>query len=540
MAESRVAVFRDRSTVMLFAAVFASTMASLCQATALGKQVYDLTGRELDLGLLGLAEFAPAALLVTVTGHVADKYDRRRVVAAGLMGELVCGILLAVYAASNPTSVKPIFGLVIAFGVAHAFVAPAIRSLPADVSTPTTFPQVVAINATMWQGAIITGPVLAGFLYAVDPSWAFVATAVLIGIAIVAVSGVVPATRRVHIPSTETGLRQAFEGLRVIRSNPILLGAISLDLFAVLFGGAVALLPTIAEKQLHVGAIGLGWLRAAAGIGAALTSVALAARPLTRRVGPTLFTVVAIFGAFTIVLGVTHSYALAFVALAGAERGRRGECVHPGHTRAARHSAVSAGTRCSPSRTSSSAARTSWARFESGVAGQLLGISGAVVLRWRGHPCDRRALGPDVPRVTACRPLRRDRATRPELRSLRPILLDPRPHDGREVIEVLAWPFTDQGARDGDGGAVTVDHDRPGAHAPTELAPVGLRREHDVRTVGIRPVRREQRHPFRPQLRVVEVGVEVVAHLDHPRRADAVPPATTRGARRAPLHPRDC
>ena len=220
MAESRVAVLRDRSTVMLFAAVFASTMASLCQATALGKQVYDLTGRELDLGLLGLAEFAPAALLVTVTGHVADKYDRRRVVAAGLMGELVCGILLAVYAASNPTSVKPIFGLVIAFGVARAFVAPAIRSLPADVSTPTTFPQVVAINATMWQGAIITGPVLAGFLYAVDPSWAFVATAVLIGIAIVAVSGVVPATRRVHIPSTETGLRQAFEGLRLDPIEP--------------------------------------------------------------------------------------------------------------------------------------------------------------------------------------------------------------------------------------------------------------------------------------------------------------------------------
>src|SRR5258706_10023064 len=220
MAESRVAVLRDRSTVMLFAAVFASTMASLCQATALGKQVYDLTGRELDLGLLGLAEFAPAALLVTVTGHIADKYDRRRVVAAGLMGELVCGILLAVYAASNPTSVKPIFGLVIAFGVARAFVAPAIRSLPADVSTPTTFPQVVAINATMWQGAIITGPVLAGFLYAVDPGWAFVATAVLIGIAIVAGSGGRPPPPPGPIPGNRAGVPQRREGLAAYQRDP--------------------------------------------------------------------------------------------------------------------------------------------------------------------------------------------------------------------------------------------------------------------------------------------------------------------------------
>ena len=256
MAEPRVAVLRDRSTVMLFAAVFASTMATLCQATALGKQVYDLTGRELDLGLLGLAEFAPAALLVTVTGHVADKYDRRRVVAAGLLGELVCGILLALYAASNPTSVKPIFALVIAFGVARGS---SLR--PSARCPPTCRPRrrsrkLSPSTTTMWQGAIITGPVLAGFLYAVDPSWAFVATAVLLGVAILAVAGVVARHRRVHIPSTETGLRQAFEGLRVIRSSPILLGAISLDLFAVLFGGAVALLPAIAEKQLRVGAVG--------------------------------------------------------------------------------------------------------------------------------------------------------------------------------------------------------------------------------------------------------------------------------------------
>ena len=379
MAESRVAVLRDRSTVMLFAAVFASTMASLCQATALGKQVYDLTGRELDLGLLGLAEFAPAALLVTVTGHVADRFDRRRVVAVGLIGELVCAVLLALYAASEPTSVRPIFGLVISFGVARAFVAPAIRSLPADVSTPTTFPQVVAINATMWQAAIITGPVLAGFLYAVGPSWAFVATAVLLGLAVLTVSEVIPLTRRIHIPSTETGLRQAFEGLRVIRSNAILLGAISLDLFAVLFGGAVALLPAIAEKRLGVGAIGLGWLRAAAGIGAALISVALAARPLRRRVGPTLFVVVAIFGVGTIVLGITRSYALAFIALAvlsGADAVSvfiRATLV-PLATPSALRGRVLAVENVFIGGSNELGA------FESGVAGQLLGISGAVVL----------------------------------------------------------------------------------------------------------------------------------------------------------------
>jgi hypothetical protein len=295
------------------------------------------------------------------------------------MGELVCGILLAVYAASRPTSVKPIFGLVIAFGIARAFVAPAIRSLPADVSTPTTFPKIVAINATMWQGAIITGPVLAGFLYAVNPAWAFVATTLLLGFAVVAVTGVVPAIRRVHIPSKESGRREAFEGLRVIRSSPILLGAISLDLFAVLFGGAVALLPAIAEKQLHVGAIGLGWLRAAAGIGAAAISIALAARPLVRRVGPTLFTVVAIFGAGTIVLGVTHSYALAFIALAVLS-GADAVSVFIRATLVPLATPPSLRGRVLAVENVFIGGSNELGAFESGVAGQVLGISGAVVL----------------------------------------------------------------------------------------------------------------------------------------------------------------
>src|SRR5258705_9862891 len=162
MAESRVAVLRDRSTVMLFAAVFASTMASLCQATALGKQVYDLTGRELDLGLLGLAEFAPSALLVFVSGPVADRFDRRRIAATGIVIEALFVLALAGYAGSDPTSTLPIFLLVIGYGTARAFAFPASRALPADTVPSTRMPWLVARQSICWQGASIIGPVLGG------------------------------------------------------------------------------------------------------------------------------------------------------------------------------------------------------------------------------------------------------------------------------------------------------------------------------------------------------------------------------------------
>ena len=218
-------------------------------------------------------------------------------------------------AASRPTAVWPIFVIVVAFGAARGFAAPAVRSIPAMVAPEGTLARVVAFNAGAWQVASIVGPVIGGLLYARQPWYAFAAASIVFSAAIVAL-----ATVRLQARPAPSGegptVSHALEGLRFIRRTPILLAAISLDLFAVLFGGAVALLPAIADKRLGVGAVGLGWLRAAGGIGASITAAALAARPLRRRIGRWLLLAVGVFGVATVALGLTRSYVVAFVAMA--------------------------------------------------------------------------------------------------------------------------------------------------------------------------------------------------------------------------------
>jgi len=339
----------DRSIFGLLLSVFASSAAAMAQATVLGKIVYDLTASKLDLGLLGLAEFAPAAVLALLTGAVADRVDRRRVVAAGALGEMVVAGVLAWYAGTKPTSVTPIFLMVLLFGAARAFATPAARSLPANMVSAERLPWLVARNSAAWQGAIIVGPVLGGLLYTIDIRLPFIAVAALLATAAPSILLVRTAPASAFRPGGGTqprvamadvlaeaaqeaavepsvghslaaepargSVHDAMEGLRFVRRQPVLLGAISLDLFAVLFGGAVALLPAIAKDRLGVGAVGLGWLRAAGGIGAGGMTLVVAARPLARRVGRVLLTVVALFGAWTIVLGATRSFAVAFVAM---------------------------------------------------------------------------------------------------------------------------------------------------------------------------------------------------------------------------------
>jgi MFS family permease len=396
----------DWSVAALLASVFLSSSAALAQEVVLGKLVYDLTGRELDLGLLGLAEFAPAFLLVLVTGSVADRFDRRRVAALASVGEAVVAGALAWYAGSQPTAVGPIFGLAFCFGIARAFAAPASRSLPADIVSAERLPKVVPRYSASWQAAVVAGPVLGGFLYAVNVRLPFVAVVVLLLASAVALLSirrtrptapapvvVEPALEVVPEPAVggpesavggpapkeRASWGEAVEGLRFIRRHPILLGAISLDLFAVLFGGAVALLPAIAEERLHVGAVGLGWLRASGGIGAALVTLGLAARPVTRKVGRTLLIAVAGFGVATIVLGVTGTYAVAFAALvvlSGADavsvfiRATLVPLVTPpdkrGRVLAVENVFIGASNELGA--------------FESGVVGQVLGPAGAVVL----------------------------------------------------------------------------------------------------------------------------------------------------------------
>ncbi len=393
-----------RSIVALLASVLCSSIAGQAAFTALGKFVFDINGRELDLGWLGLAEFAPAALLVLVTGTVADRVDRRTVVSIALGLQTFTMLALAAYTRAAHPHIAPILAIVVATGITRAFIAPSVRSLPADVVPAEHLPALTAKFSATWQIALIGGPVLGGALYLWSPTAPFVAAAVLVAVASVTILAVERSdareVRHGHATIAEEalldaaleptegplvtadrrgGVHEALEGLRFIRSRPILLGAISLDLFAVLFGGAFALLPAIADKRLHVGALGLGWLNAAAGIGAAIVTFTLAARPLRRHIGVTLLSVVALFGTFTIVLGVTHVYAIAFVAvmlLAGADavsvfiRATLVPLVTPedrrGRVLAVENVFIGASNELGA--------------FESGVAGQWLGAGGAVVL----------------------------------------------------------------------------------------------------------------------------------------------------------------
>lgn len=345
------ATFRaERGTVWRFlSAQSCSSIGALALTTVLGKQVWDLTRSELALGFLGLVEFLPSLLLVLLTGTLADRIDRRRMASIALLVEAAAAAALAVYASSGPTSATPIFAMVLVFGIARAFAAPAVRSMPADLVPYAHLPWLTVRYSGTWQLAAIVGPVLGGVLYAIDAVLPFVAVTALFlassfGIttvryavhvsaaarrAVTAVAEPLDAMEPGEIDGPADGpadaraastpgrrLHEALEGYRFIRREPVLLGAITLDLVAVLFGGAVALLPAIAEERLGVGAVGLGWLRAAIGIGAALMTIGLAIRPVRRHLGVTLLASVAVFGLGTIVLGATTSFAVAFVALA--------------------------------------------------------------------------------------------------------------------------------------------------------------------------------------------------------------------------------
>jgi MFS family permease len=288
----------------------------MLQATTLGKHVFDITDRELDIGWLGLAEFAPALLFALVTGTVADHFNRKHVALIALAAEAVCSVALMFYAQTLPTSAMPIFALAFFFGVARAFLSPALRPIAPMIAPDGGIPRVVAFYSATWTGAVIIGPAASGFLYAAAPWIAYAVAAVMIGLGTIALSTVtVPHDKARQKAAERPTVKHAMEGVRFIRQTPILLAVISLDLFAVLFGGAVALLPVIAEEQLNVGDIAYGWLRAAGGIGAAIMAIFLAFRPVRRKVGRVLLLVVGVFGVSTIVLGLTHSYVVAFVAV---------------------------------------------------------------------------------------------------------------------------------------------------------------------------------------------------------------------------------
>ncbi len=281
--------------------------------------IYTLTGSVIDLGLIGLVQFAPMLGLALFTGHVADRYDRRRVAAVCYAVELACAGALLTLAVTGNRAAAPILACVLVFGAARAFESPAANALQPNVVPRALFPAAVAWNTSAVQTATILGPAVAGFLIAAGPAVVFAGAAVLLAAAAVLISAIpasaVSGARSADGDRTVTW-RALVAGVRYIRRKPELLGAISLDLFAVLLGGATALLPVYARDILGVGAWGLGLLRSAPAAGAVAAAVVLAHWPLGGRAGRTMFAAVAAFGVATIVFGLSTNFIVSLAALA--------------------------------------------------------------------------------------------------------------------------------------------------------------------------------------------------------------------------------
>jgi MFS family permease len=301
------------------AASACGSVAAEMQSLAIGWQVYQQTGSFAQLGLIGLAQFAPFALLMPLAGPVADRHDRARILMLCVLLQLIGSVLLLALAHSGTQRTWPIYGVLILFGCARAFAMPAASAMVVNLVPPERFSRATALASGVWQAASIAGPVLGGLLYAAGSQVVYASAAALLCSSALLLSAVRP-LRRVSAQPVSISWHSALEGLRFIRSRPIVLGAISLDLVAVLLGGCSALLPAYAQDVLHVGPRALGLLRTAPGVGALLMAVALSYFPLRRRVGRWLFGGVGVFGAATVVFALSHSFwlSLAMLALLGA------------------------------------------------------------------------------------------------------------------------------------------------------------------------------------------------------------------------------
>ncbi|BAE53153.1 MFS transporter [Paramagnetospirillum magneticum] len=288
-----------------------SSLAQQIATVAVGWLVYDVSGDPLQLGLVGLAQFVPALLLTLPGGHLADRADRRLILlCATLLTMLAMGGLLLLSLEGKP-SLPAIFAVMAVLGAVRAFWAPAGQSMTAMLVERHLLSRAVALNSTIWQVTVIAGPAMGGLLYAFGPAVVFGSATLLLGSAAIAVFLLAP------MPPHGLGERpHILDGIRFVRSRPEILGSISLDLFAVLLGGATALLPIYARDILMTGPLGLGLLRSAPAMGAALSAALLAHRPPERHAGHKLFIAVAVFGLGTIVFGLSTSFPLSMAALA--------------------------------------------------------------------------------------------------------------------------------------------------------------------------------------------------------------------------------
>jgi MFS family permease len=309
-----MAAFQFRDFRLFVAARLLAMLGMQMQSVAVGWQVYAITGSALDLGYVGLAQFLPALLMSAFTGHVADKFDRRKVLLACHSVLLVSASLLFLSARSAQPSVGSIYALLTVIGAARAFQGPASSALLPNLVARENFANAVAWGSSSFQIAVIGGPALGGFLYALGgASQVYTAT-----IAVDAAALLMFLLIRTQVAPRKSSAPMRSElaaGLRFIWQKPVILGAISLDLFAVMFGGAVALLPIYARDILHIGPQGMGLLRSAPAVGALVVGVSLAYRPIRHRAGHAMFACVALFGLATIVFGASRSFVVSLLAL---------------------------------------------------------------------------------------------------------------------------------------------------------------------------------------------------------------------------------
>ncbi len=281
---------------------------------AIGWQVYAIHRSALDLGLIGLAEFLPLPLLALPAGQLADRLPRRLVFAGSLLGSVAIAVCLVAVTLSGASQLWPFFALAAANGVFGALGTPAARALPPALVPPEILASALALRSVVMRSAMIVGPALGGFVFALRPELVYVLAAALFGAALLGVAAMRP--RAVEQAEATPRLEHVLAGIAFIRRSRIVLGAITLDLFAVLFGGAVALLPLFAREILHTGPLGLGILRSAPSVGGLIAAAMLTRSPLGGRAGQKLLLVVAAFGTSIVVFGLSHSFLLSFVALA--------------------------------------------------------------------------------------------------------------------------------------------------------------------------------------------------------------------------------
>jgi MFS family permease len=314
-ADPRRALRRNREFTRFIAARFLATVAVQMQTVAVGWQLYAVTRDPLDLGLVGLSQFLPFVLLILPAGHLADSRDRRRIVAACFALECLCALLLLALSLRGLESARPVFAVMVLFGIARAFAMPAGQALLPNLVAREHFGTAVAVNSSTWQVATIVGPAIGGVVYLLGAPTAYASVAVLLAASVALLLGLRAGGPDEGRPAEPLGWATLLSGLRFVRSRRVVLGAISLDLFAVLFGGATALLPVYAADVLHVGPAGLGWLRTAPGIGAAACGLALGLMPITRNVGRWMFGGVTLYGLATVAFGLSPHLGLSLAAL---------------------------------------------------------------------------------------------------------------------------------------------------------------------------------------------------------------------------------